>query len=202
MQGHARAAWGNPKKSYPESGYIIEEPLAYLFAESYGLSEDVVIPLDESSFRGNDNRKGSEIYPHGGIFPEEIIVPWIVLARDYVRPEVQITISGKGRARRSGVLQIHVLNQNDIDLVLKDVVISFRGGLEEKLVLDVAIGAYTEIIHSVDLEPWPSPSDVKHASAVVRLDQTNQLNFDYPAKVEIQSEDMYIESDNILEDLA
>lgn len=201
MQGHGRAAWGKSTKVYPEAGYVIEHPLVYLFAESFGLPEDVVIPLDESAFRGNDNRKGSEIYPHGGMFPEEIIVPWIVLARDYVRPEVEITILGRGRARRSGTLQIRVLNKSDVDLTLKDMMISFHNGLEKLLELEVAVGACSEITHNVELDPWPSPSDVKHSSAVVRLSQPNQLIFDYPAHLEIQSEDMYIEPDNILEDL-
>lgn len=202
MQGHGRAAWGKSTKVYPEAGYIIEDPLAYLFAESFGLPEDVVIILDESAFRGKDNRTGSEIYPHGGMFPEEIIVPWIALARDYVRPDVEITISGRGRARRNSVLQIHVLNRSDIGLALKNVAISFRNGLEKKLELEVAVDACSEKTHSIELDPWPSPSDVKYTSAVVRLGQPNQLVFDYPAQIEIQSEDMYVEPDNLLEDLA
>ena len=201
MQGHSRAAWGKSTKKYSEAGYVIEDPLVYLFAESFGLPEDVVIPLDESAFRGNDNRTGSEIYPHGGMFPEEIVVPWIILARDYVRPEVEITISGRGRARRSGALQIHVLNQSDIDLTLKDVVVSFRTGLEKKLELELAVGAYSEKTHSIELDPWPSPSDVKYINTVARLRQPNQLVFDYPVQVNIQSEDMYIKPDNPLEDL-
>ena len=200
MQGHGRAAWGKIAKIYPEAGYVIEDPLVYLFAESFGLPEDVVIILDESAFRGNDNRAGSEIYPHGGMFPEEIIVPWIVLARDYVRPEVEITISGRSTARRSGALQIHVLNKSDIDLTLKDVVISFRHGSEKKLDVEVFIGACSEKTHSIELDTWPSPSDVKYISAVVRLGQPNQLVFDYPAQMEIQSDDMYVEPDNPLED--
>jgi len=202
MQGHGRAAWGNSTKVYPETGYVIEDPLVYLFAESFGLPEDVVIPLDESAFRGNDNRVGSEIYPHGGMFPEEIIVPWIVLARDYVKPEVEVVISGKGRARHAGTLQIHVLNQSDIDLILKDAIISFRQGPERKLELEATVDACSEKTFCREFEPWPSPSDLKYSSAVVRVGQPNQLIFDYPAQIEIKSEDMYIESDNILEDLA
>lgn len=202
MKGHGRAAWGATSKDYPASGYIIEDPLAYLFAESFGLSEDVVIPLDESAFLGNDDRGGSENYPHGGIFPEEIIVPWIVLTRDYVRPNVEITIKGRGRARRGGTLQIHILNQSDIELILYEAEISLRNDMKIGLQLEVPIRPYSEITHSVDYEPWPSPAEAKTAKAVARLRQPNQMQFDYPAGIEIDSEDMYVEQENILEDLA
>jgi hypothetical protein len=202
MKGHGRAAWGASSKVYPESGYIIEDQLAYLYSESFGLSEDVAIPLDESAFRGNDDRTGSENYPHGGIFPEEIIVPWIVLTRDYVIPKVEITIKGRGRARRGGTMQIHILNQSEIELTLREAEISLRNEMNITLELEVPIKPYSEITHTVDLEPWPSPAAAKTVKAVARLRQPNQMQFDYPAEIEIESEDMYVEQENILEDLA
>lgn len=201
MQGHGRVAWGKSGKIFPKSGYIIEESLAYLFSESFGLPDDVVIPLDESAFYETDKRKGSEIYPHGGLFPEEIIVPWIVYARDYVRPEVEITISGQARARRIGTLQIHILNQSNVDLTLKDIVISLNNGVEKRLDLEMAVNACTESTHRLEFDPWPSPTEIKGATAVVRFLQSNQLVFDYPAKLQIKSEDMYVEADNPLEDM-
>jgi len=201
MKGHGRAAWGASSKVYPESGYIIEDQLAYLCTESFGLSEDVAITLDESAFRGNDDRTGSENYPHGGIFPEEIIVPWIVLRRDYVRPNVEIAVKGRGRARRRGTMQIHILNQSEIELTLKEVEISLRNE-KIRLKIETPIRPYSEITHSVDQEPWPSPTEAKAAKAVARLEQLNQMQFDYPAGIEIESEDIYVEQENILEDLA
>jgi hypothetical protein len=202
MQGHSRAVWGASHKSFPEKGYIVEGDLAYLFAESFGLHEDTLIPLDESAFRDSDDRTGSEFYPHGGLFPEEVIVPWIVLARDYVRPEIEIVISGNGRARKNGTLEIRVLNQSDVDVILEKLIISYREGIEQRISPNLAIGARSELTHKMELDTWPSSSDVKYASAVAWLRQPNQLLFEYPTQTAIRSEDMYdTGSENILEDL-
>ncbi len=203
MLGHGRVAWGKSHKVFPESGYLIEEDLAYLFADSFGLPDDTVIPLDESAFLGSDDHSGSELYPHGGLFPEEVIIPWIVLARDSIRPDVELVVSGRGRARRGGTLQIHITNQSDEELVLEKLTIIYRPELEKTLDLNLAIGACSEKTHVFELESWPTPSDVKYARSIARLRQPNQMVFEYQAtQTDIQSEDMYVAPDeNILEDL-
>jgi len=200
MQGHGRAAWGTSRAVYPESGYLVESNVVHLFGERFGLDVDLAIPLDESSFRGNDGRTGIELYPHGGLFPEEVIVPWIVLARDHARPQVDITISGQGRAGRSGILQVKVLNLSDIELHLEEVILSFRSSGERKLEVKLGIGAHAKTEHQVELSPWPSAADLQHTSAIVRMRQSNQLIFEFQAQVNIQSVDMYVQSSNILED--
>jgi hypothetical protein len=203
MHGHGRVAWGNSQKAFPEVGYLVEEGQAYLYAGSFGLLDDMVIPLDESAFLGSDERSGSEWYPHGGLFPEEVIIPWIVLARDSIRPDVELMVSGHGRARRTGSMKIHFTNNSDVELVAETLTIMYRPDLDKTFNLNLAIGACTEKTLEIDLEAWPTPSDVKFAKAIARLRQPNKLVFEYQAiQTDIQSEDMYVAPDeNILEDL-
>ena len=203
MLGHGRVAWGSSQKAFPESGFLIEGDLAYLYAGSFGIPDDMVIPLDESAFLGNDDRTGSELYPHGGLFPEEVIIPWIVLARDSIRPDVILTVSGNGRARRAGSINIHFTNKSDIELVAEEFTIIFKPNLEITFDLNLVVGACSEKAYDLDIESWPSPSDIKYAKSKARLRQPNKLVFEYQAiETDIQSEDMYVAPDeNILEDL-
>lgn len=201
LQVHGRAAWGDFSKDFPAAGYLIEENLVYLFGESFGLSQNTIIPVDESAFRMTDDRGGSELYPHGGLFPEEVIVPWIVLARDFVKPSVEVSLSGSGKARRSGKLQIKVLNLGEVDLTLQELMVNFRSGKPIELHLDGSLKACSDWHKEIDVENWPAPLEVSSANAVARIRQPNGLVFEYQVEVSLESEDIYIRPDDILEDL-
>ncbi|GIV81904.1 MAG: hypothetical protein KatS3mg051_1258 [Anaerolineae bacterium] len=83
MQAHGRAAWGRTHLEYPLlPATCWMATWRICSANAFGLAEDVAIILDESAFLTNDGKQGSERYAHGGLFPEEVLVPWIELERD------------------------------------------------------------------------------------------------------------------------
>lgn len=57
------------------------------------------VSLTEDAFETNDGRGGQERYPHGGLYPEEIIVPWLALAGDYEAPQATVRCTGKAARR-------------------------------------------------------------------------------------------------------
>lgn len=201
LQIHGRAAWGDFLKPFPSAGYVIEDKLVYLFGESFGLTQNTIIPLDESAFRMTDDRGGSELYPHGGLFPEEVIVPWIVLARDFIKPSVEITLSGSGKARRSGKLQVKLLNLSEVILTIQELVVNFRSGRPIELHLDETLKACSDWQKEIRIENWPAPLEANSANAYARIRQPNGLVFEYQVKVSLESEDIYVRPDDILEDL-
>ena len=201
MQSHGRAAWGNSNLEFPIEGWFELNNIAYLFGERFGLLADVAIPLGEEAFLGNDDRSGVEAYPHGGLFPEEVIVPWVVFARDVVRPKVEIVISGDGRARGSGTLQFTILNLSDIELALNDVVLFYRNGTEKKIVFENTLSPRHETTIQYPFDPWPSPTEAQGIRGVANVRQLNGLSFEYVAVIDIQSKDIYDRGENILEDL-
>jgi len=201
MQSHGRVAWGHTPFEYPVEGFILENGIAYLYGERFGLPSDLAIPLSEAAFRGNDNRTGSEAYPHGGLFPEEVILPWVILARDYVRPKIEVSISGNGRARSTGQLQVKVLNTSNVNLVFDELILTYRNGSAIKIPIIANISARYDSIIEKELEPWPSANDAKGITATAKLRQPNGLAFEYQAITEIHSKDIYDRDENILEDL-
>lgn len=201
MQGHRRVAWGEIDPKGFGEGWFECDNIAFLSGERFGLPYDMAIPLGEESFLGNDNRGGSESYPHGGLFPEEVMIPWIVFARDIVRPKVEISLSGDGKARASGTLQFKVLNLNDIDLTFEEVILYFRDGSERKIVLKNNLPPRRESLIEQPLSPWPSSFDASAIRGIAKIVQPNGLSFDYSVVINLSSKDIYDRGENILEDL-
>ncbi|MCC6188628.1 MAG: hypothetical protein IT318_06310 [Anaerolineales bacterium] len=201
MQGHGRAAWGEAKLPFPAEGFIVRDDIAYLYGDRFGLKSDVAIPLDESSFMGNDGRAGTELFPHGGLFPEEVIVPWIVLARDHTAPQVEVTLTGTGRARRTGILRLTVMNMGDVPVELRSLTLDVGRSGKHEVLVGLKIGQRAKAEWEGDLSPWPSPSDCRAASAIAHCVPPNGVSFDVTVSASLQSEDLYIAPDNILEDL-
>lgn len=207
MQAHGRAAWGRTQREYPSSGYVLEGHLMYLFGQRFGLAEDVAIILDESAFLTNDGKQGSERYAHGGLFPEEVLVPWIELERDVVpvqegRVRVQVRITGKGRAGQPGILDIQVINPYEVALVLSSLYLSI--GEEQRLEtfdLDSDVPAVGESHYTVELSPWPSADEAQHTTASVVIRWPSGEYVEIQAEADIESEELYRRSISLLDDL-
>jgi hypothetical protein len=201
MTSHGRAAWGACPLPFDENSYIIKDNVAYLESYSYGLNQDAAVVLDEAAYETNDQRGGSELYPHGGLFPEEVIVPWLTFVRDAKEPQLEISISGSGTARKEGTLDIHVVNSDNRLVRVQQVALQMAAS-SRTLEVDWMVLPQSEqhFIHKLD--DWPSADDVAPATLKgnIKVSLNNQLHFYVPAKVELQSEDMY-RRDNILEDL-
>ena len=125
MVSHGRAAWGKADIVFGDLDFIVDHELAYLKGERYGMNCDVAVCLSDNAFLTNDGRSGKEFFPHGGVYPEEVIIPWIVYIRDYVAPEVVIELSGAGDAGTPGQLQVSIINYGDIAISLDQLHIQF-----------------------------------------------------------------------------
>lgn len=202
MESHGRAAYGVSGKDYQALGYIIEnDEVAYLRPEVFNTGVEIAVSLNEDSFQNNDGRKGSEYYPHGGLFPEEVIVPWVITQRDRVKPQIEIRVSGDGRARMTGSISGEVVNISDVDIILERIIITFKDEPQRDLPIEKTIKPRSETLIEMTLDNWPEPNKVKDAMAKVIVRQPNGLVFEHSAQLELHSTDMYIETENILEDL-
>jgi hypothetical protein len=207
MQAHGRAAWGRVQREYPASGYVLDDNLVYLSGERFGLVGDVAIVLDENAFLTNDCKQGSERYTHGGLFPEEVLVPWIELERDAmpiqeVISRVQVRIMGKGRAGQPATLHIRIINNCDTPLILNSIRLSIGKRQSVSFDLNEEISAIAEFQHDVELSSWPSGDEAQRttASAVVTCQPSGEC-FEMQAAVDIESEALYQRSISLQDDL-
>ena len=181
------------------NGYCIEDNIAYLHHSSFGLPADTAVLLDESAFTTKDGKGGSEQFPHGGLFPEEIIIPWLVYERDFVAPVLDIVISGQGQAGKPGAFEISVINSSDVGITLLSVEFAATD-YRQALRLDWQVAAGSAHKQSASLANWPSQQQVKSMKATVYTRLNNGLAFEFVAKLELQSEEMY-QREDILEGL-
>lgn len=199
MESHGRAAWGPSPVPLDGRAFVIQDNVAYLEADSFGLPQDAAIVLDESAFRTNDDRSGSELFPHGGLFPEEVVIPWMTFARDVKEPQLVASISGSGTARKQGVLQVRVVNTDSRVVIVQGIALQF-GGEWRVLPVKWPVPPQSEQQSSFDLSPWPSAEELMLTEAQLKVVLSNRLVFDISADIALQSEDIY-RRENILEDL-
>lgn len=201
MQAHGRAAWGTQNLHNPADDYLLEsQEVVILNSARFGLPCEVAVCWGENTFLTNDSKVGIEAYPHGGLYPEEVIIPWIVLARDFARPQLEFHVSGKGVAGRSGRLVIEAINLADSGVEL--IVIKLDSGRSDhqEVPLSGSLAPKSRSVLDCELAIWPPADGAHSATAKISVRLPGGTQFDYEATVEIHSEEFYHRTD-ILEDL-
>lgn len=200
MMSHGRAAWGTLERQFEWIGYFIENNIVYLHKERFGLPHHVALCLNDDSFYTNDGKTGTELYPHGGVYPEEVIVSWLVFARDVEKPKMDIVISGRGETRKHSHLSMAAKNLSDIQLTLIEIQLYFTDGTVRNWPVEINFAPRTNCGQILDFFPWPSEAETREAHASVRVRLAHGLTYSVGATLKLESDDMY-KQENILEGL-
>jgi len=203
MEAHGRAAWGNANIEFPKSGYVIKDNIAYLSRHRYGFENrecDVAVILDDNAFQ--DKTYKQEKYPHGGLFPEEVIIPWMVFTRNIENPQVEISISGDGSANQPGKLLLITTNSSHINLSI--IRCEFEFGPDKIISIDkkVSIPSMKETKIEIDIPAWPSSEQVKIGKSriVLALPSEDELEKS-PLLSAITVNELYTRDKSLLEGL-
>ncbi|MBP8002226.1 MAG: hypothetical protein KA314_09195 [Chloroflexi bacterium] len=200
MKSHGRAAWGQANSNFDEKGYRVTDKLVHLHAGRFGLPEDAVIAFEEDTFRTNDGKTGSEWYPHGGLYPEEVIVPWVELIRDMSLPRLTVQLKGSGQAGQSGTLILLVRNPETIPITAVKLTVA-GGGNSHVITINQDVAAYKEEQYRLTLPMWPAKANIRQLAAHLHVQLPNRLPFTVPVKdIQLDSIEMY-HRDDILGDL-
>jgi hypothetical protein len=206
--GHGRAAWGAASRPLPPSqAYQVDDALgvAWLDPASYGLpaGNAYAVSLTDHAFRTADGKGGVEAYSHGGVFPEEVFVPWIVLERDVVVHPLRIAFSGDGVAGDRGGLRIRIDNDNRFNVTVVAMTLTAKGSggpgpLRFEGRRPIAAGGALE--ETRDVLPWPDYG----AMGAVRLEVEYLLPGGKAAMVmhvgTVETRAMYRTNDNLLDE--
>ncbi|HEU5367238.1 MAG TPA: hypothetical protein VFU69_02190, partial [Ktedonobacterales bacterium] len=198
MQAHGRAAWGNVSRGFGEQGYLIEGDLAYLAPSRFGLPNTVAILLSGTAFLTASGATGTEPFPHGGAYPEETLIPWLVLNRDRHTDPLAARLAGKAMAGASGQAVLSVVNPNDVTVQLQDLELTslnLRLNLRQQR---VRAKAKEEI--GVPVAPWPEPKEVQAALGRLRYTLPAGDIIEVDVQIDLESEELY-SRDDILSDL-
>lgn len=201
MVSHGRAAWGPSGRSFDATGYKEEGELIFIHGARFGLAQDVAVVSTAHTFETNDGRGGVEVHPHGGLYPEEVIVPWISFARDVELPRLSLSARGDGTAGKQGQIVLTVTNLGDVEVILEEVQLRFAKQAAQILqrTATFAVSALQEV--RLDVTPWPTSDAVREARLYLRVRLPNGLSFELEAPATLHSQDMYDRGEDILEGL-
>jgi hypothetical protein len=134
--------------------------------------------------------------PHGGLFPEEVIVPWLELQSRVEEPSYTFNVSGVGIAGTSGELIVEVTNHGHLALVLQYLVLENGAVVDFPQSSVTRIGALEKRKLSVQCPVWPanSPFRVRIHS---RLPNGQQQEHEVMALVQTRA--MYRQNDPFAE---
>lgn len=204
MLAHGRVAWGKTvNEDFPKSGYVIRENIAYLSQHRFGLDTfgiDVAVILDDSAFQ--DKRHEQERYPHGGLSPEEVIVPWMVFARNVENPKVELFISGDGAANQPGKLLLTAINSSQVNVHIVRCEIDFGDNKMTRLDKRHLLPSLRETAIEIDISSWPSSEQVKIGTACVVLALPSGDEFEQrPSLSQLKVTELYTRDKSLLEGL-
>jgi hypothetical protein len=196
LQAHGRVAWGSFQRSFPETGFYIDEKNGWveLYGERFGMAHNLRLAWGEASFA---HTNGTEAYPHGGLFPEEVIVPWFVYQRDAQPVRLEIAISGAGEAEMSGEVSVSILNKSPLALECRQI----RFSHDSKIDCNWHIPPLSERQFHESLTPWPPKSAEGKITASLSFVQPNGATFIKETSANLQIKVLYDRSDDLLKDL-
>lgn len=198
MKPHGRAAWGELKQGSPPEGFVIEKDIVYLHPDRFGLAQPCAVVLSGESFLTSDGKTGNESFPHGGLYPEEVLIPWLELTRDRDPLNLQAVLSGRGVAGAHGRLSLRVDNLSDLPVRLLQLEIS---GRDLRMDIDQLVGPMSFREVEQDWAPWPSSRDLAELRATLRYSLPAGKEHVVVIEPSLDSEELYVKEDDILGEL-
>ncbi|GGO38473.1 hypothetical protein [Deinococcus humi] len=193
-----RAASGE-WQDIPASGFELREEYALLGRTRFGLNEDAAVMWGNEMFMMSNGATGGEICPHGGITPEEVLIPWAVYARDLSFRLPTFEVTGQGMAEEVGKLRIRAINANALPLTVS----AAAGMLAERLPLSLPwtlpANDVTEL--EVPLSSWPKKSELAALQLRLSVRAGEAAAQNVSAQVHLESEELYSSTDDILDGL-
>ena len=206
MVSHQRAAIGRSATAFPATGFVCDagNQVICVNGPRFGMSDrdDCAMVLSDAAFVTNDGKAGVEQFAHGGLFPEEVIVPWIELLRDAEAPAMSLKATGTAREGSEGRLTLDAVNSSRIALTVVSVDFGFGHRPPQRLVLEHDLPPLSRRSHVVALADWPSKREVVSGCATATIRPPAGPAFRIAVEMAIDSEGFYVQDTDILGDLS
>jgi transposase len=146
--------------------------------------------------------KGKALLPdqHGGLYPEETIVPWIEILRDRKTPKIRVVVRGKARAGTRGTMEVTLENSSAVPVQFRALTLRVGGQRSVIIPFDKELRGQTRREETVEIERWFRKAGAESTVATATFGLTNGSSFEVEAEVSLSSIEMY-QRDNLLEDL-
>lgn len=172
MESHGRAAWGPCQLHFSGTGFYVAEDqgLYYLHPERFGLPFPVAVPRTTDTFLSAGGKRGAEGFTHGGLYPEEVVVPWLVYVKEAPPPNVECKALVTGVAGREGQLILEIANRESNPLLAGSLELQLEGELWRSLKVGLEVKPLSKGEVPLILAKLPSKAQWLGATAVLRVE--------------------------------
>lgn len=192
-----RAAYGD-WADIPAEGYRLEENFALLGRSRFGLAEDAAALFSDETFVDASGRGGSVVCPHGGLSPEEVLLPWAVYVRDLAFRLPTLTAAGQGRAEEPGTLTLTLTNPNSVPLVVE----RLGGSLGARISWEPwTVPPQSRQSRDLALPVWPRSAELAALTLRASVRAPQGAAQDVGVTLNLKSEELYTSTHDILGDL-
>jgi hypothetical protein len=201
MQAKGRAAWGECRLRFDERGYLLDEEssMLYLHAERFGLTHHVAVPLDTDMFVAEGSRGGGEGFAHGGIHPEEVVVPWLMYVQDVRAPRLRCRATVSGQVGKAGRLRLEITNLEEHRVVVNALQLLMSGQEWQRLPVEQELEALSTFSTELALPMLPTKAQWKEVRALLH-GRVHNIPFEAESELVEETREMYRKKD-LLEEL-
>ncbi|WP_291426625.1 hypothetical protein, partial [Deinococcus sp.] len=187
--------WGD----IPASGFEVKDEFALLGRTRFGMTEEAAVMWGNQMFHMANGATGSEVCPHGGITPEEVLIPWAVYARDLEFRLPTFEVTGEGEAEQPGTLLLRAVNPNQVPVTVWQVSGSVSQWVSLSLPWVLSANDVTQL--EIPLPSWPKSSDLPALQLRLGVRAGEGAAQEVDAQINLQSEELYSSNDINLDDL-
>lgn len=199
MSAHGRAAWGVKDIIFDSKGFLVDQDIAYLSKDTFHLGDQTAaIIISDKAFV--HDTYSEEFSPHGGLFPEEVIVPWMMFEMNIEKPSFSIRVSGSGQANKEAKALLSITNPSPYNATLISTEIDLG---THKEIIDLEYLLLPKKVNNIEftVNNWPSVDQTQSGTLTVEISLPNgEIIPSTISLKELISTSMY-SRDNILEDL-
>jgi hypothetical protein len=190
-ESEGRAVWGpfDASASDPIGSGVVS-----LSWEQFRLpaATSVMVARDRGAFTQKNGASGTVSFPHGGLWPEEVVVPWMTFARDARAPILRIHVVGTGRTGGAGKLIFTIDNSGTTAVTVERLSLRCSSGQwswgEDS---GLAIPPQHSEIVERSIERWPRESEHARIEGIAVVSLPNQIAFELTMDVALNAESLY-----------
>ncbi|QDA59996.1 hypothetical protein [Hymenobacter jejuensis] len=201
FEAHGRVAYQEVPGSRPPESPDIE----WLDPEYFNLPGWVGVVRDERSFLicRNDGSQvgGPDNFSHGGIWPEEVVVPWLMLQRDAVPVQVLGSATGRARIGLSGTAMLQLFNQADRPVRLRSLTLSWPTEAPLEIEINTALPGLQNTSVAVLLANWPNGLRITAAQLSITVELPDGSEQQFGLTNELSTDEFQTRQADLLGDL-
>ncbi|KAA5548345.1 hypothetical protein [Adhaeribacter rhizoryzae] len=207
--GHGRAAFrATPPtiKPIPRPEEAVDtDSVRWLDPDPYKLPDWVAIARSDASFKivnhtGN-MRGGTDIFPHGGAWPEEVVVPWIELQSNLAAFLVGGSLIGESRSNRPGKAELSLVNSSSRPGRLRKIEIDIPRLEGLVIEFDELLPGLNKLKKTVELPRWPDTAQAEKTIVTAIFETPDGELHSFVLTADLRNNDLRQTSSNPLDDL-